>query len=408
MFEKLFRDRLTIAKHRNGPLSAEREAYLRKREEEGYSRESLVAHARRILFIAETFKKLSTGVTTAEIARTAKRWTTKRKRKSLSEARYITLATKWSKEMGTLKKEVSPIEAIVDEYLSFLASVRGLSDQTIVHHQWYVTDFLKWSLKRLNSEGTLNGVDATLVDEFFIDRCSQRWSRPSASCAARVLRSFFRYANKNGLCTLPIADSIESPRIYGLEKLPSGPSWEDIARVVENMDSSRKNDIRDKAIVLLCAVYGFRSSEIRQLRLNDLDWENNKLRVWRSKQRRRQEYPLVPTVGEAIIQYLQKARPTSKRREVFLLLSAPYGTLTAQAIYQIIRGRYEKLGIVSRKRGPHSLRHSCAARLIEQGFSLKEVGDHLGHRYASVTSAYTKVDLRSLREVAVLVDGGVI
>ena len=159
---------------------------------------------------------------------------------------------------------------------------------------------------------------------------------------------------------------------------------------------------------MLCAVYGFRSSEICQLKLDDLDWENATIRIWRPKQKRRQEYPLVPAVGEAIIQYLRHARPSSRQREVFLLLNAPFGTLTAQVVYEIVRSRYAKLGIASRMRGPHSLRHACAARLIDQGLSLKEVGDHLGHRCASVTSAYTKVDLRSLREVAAIVEGGVI
>jgi len=174
------------------------------------------------------------------------------------------------------------------------------------------------------------------------------------------------------------------------------------------MDNNRKADIRDKAVIMLCAVYGFRSSEICQLKLDDLDWENATIRIWRPKQKRRQEYPLVPAVGEAIIQYLRHARPSSRQREVFLLLNAPYGTLTAQVVYDIVRSRYAKLGIASRMRGPHSLRHACAARLIDQGLSLKEVGDHLGHRCASVTSAYTKVDLRSLRAVAAIVDGGVI
>ncbi len=408
MYESLFRDRLTIAKHRNGPLAAEREVYLRKRMAEGYSRQTLIFHARQLLLIAEKLRMLTAGVTTIEIGLAARRSATKRKDRVKAQQRFIFLATKWSKEMGWLKEDDSPIALMVKEYESFLGSVRGLSPKTLVHHRWYVTDFLKWNTQQGDESRLLTSVTADHVDRFFINRCKTGWSRPSAACAARVLRTFFRYAYQNGFCSVPVADSIHSPRIYGLENLPAGPSWQDVARVVQQMDLSKRTDIRDKAIIMLCAVYGFRSSEVCQLRLDDLDWENSRIRVWRSKQRRRQEYPMVNTVGEAIIQYLRQVRPSSDRREVFLLLSPPFGTLSAQVVYEIVSTRYDKLGIASRKRGPHSLRHACAARLIDQGFSLKEVGDQLGHRYASATSAYVKVDLRSLREIAVLVEGGVL
>lgn len=307
-----------------------------------------------------------------------------------------------------LNKETTPITALVEDYESFLRTARDLSLKTIVHHRWYVTDFLKWMSAQNNGSNPLKGARAEHVDQFFINRCGERWSRTSAACAARVLRSFFRYAQQHGLCPLPVADSIQSPRIYALEKLPAGPSWHDVARLVEQMDKERNADIRDKAIIMLCAVYGFRSSEVCQLKLDDLDWENARIKVWRPKQKRRQEYPLVPAVGEAIIQYLKQVRPSSRQREVFLLLNAPNGTLSAQVVYEIVRSRYAKLGIVSRNRGPHSLRHSCAARLVDQGLSLKEVGDHLGHRCASVTSTYAKVDLRSLREVAAIAEGGMV
>lgn len=408
MFDQLFRDRLTISKHRKAPLSAEREAFLRKRQTEGYSLDTLTRLAGELLLVATTLRNLTAGVTSTDIAKAAKRRKAKRSIKSMSEQRYVSLATKWCKELGLFNEEKTPITKLVDDYASFLNVVRGLSSKTIVHHRWYVTDFLKWTWTQSAGSNSLNGVRAEQVDQFFIDRCSGRWTRASAACAARVLRSFFRYAYQFGLCALPVADSIQSPRIYNLEKLPAGPSWQDVASVVEQMDNSRKSDIRNKAIILLCAVYGFRSSEVCQLKLDDLDWENSRIRLWRSKQRRRQEYPLIPAVGEAIIQYLRQVRPSSQRREVFLLLNAPFSMLSAQVVYEIVRSRYTKLGIVSRSRGPHSLRHACAARLIDQGFSLKEVGDHLGHRSASVTSAYTKVDLRSLREVAAIVEGGVI
>ena len=408
MYEQLFKYRVTIARYRREPLAAEREAYLKKLEADGYSRRRLIQLARQLLAVSRTVKKLPTGITPGDIAQAAKRWAARPGCVELiSERRFVALVTKWCQALGVLGKQPSPIAKLAEDYISFLESVRGLAPKTIVHHKWYATDFLKW-IATLEGSNLLVTVTAEQVDQYFSNRCSQGWSRQSAGCAARVLRSFFQYAYEARLCSLPIAPSIQSPRIYEFENLPAGPSWTDVIRLVEQMDIDRKVDVRDKAIIMLCAVYGFRSSEVCQLKLDDLDWEHERIRVWRPKQNRRQEYPLVPVVGEAIIQYLQHVRPSSRRREVFLLLSAPFGALSAAVIYEIVRKRYAKLGIVSRKQGPHSLRHASAARLIDRGFSLKEVGDHLGHRSLSVTGVYAKVNVRSLREVAKIVEEGVL
>jgi len=155
-------------------------------------------------------------------------------------------------------------------------------------------------------------------------------------------------------------------------------------------------------------MYGLRSAEVRQLRLDDIDWDNSKISIWRPKLQRRQEYPLTPTVGHSIIKYLSAARPKSRGREIFLSLRPPFRPISRGAIYRAVRDRYVALGIVSRRRGPHSLRHACATHLVEQGLSFKEIGDHLGHRSSSATEIYAKVDLRSLRQVAALNTRGVI
>ena len=72
------------------------------------------------------------------------------------------------------------------------------------------------------------------------------------------------------------------------------------------------------------------------------------------------------------------------------------------------QARFARLGITGMPRGPHLLRHACASHLLEEGFSLKEIGDHLGHRNPQSTRIYAKVDLRGLREVARFEVGGVL
>ena len=183
----------------------------------------------------------------------------------------------------------------------------------------------------------------------------------------------------------------------------SWPGWEDVQRLLASTRGDRRADIRDHAILLLLAVYGFRRGEVAGLRLDDLDWAGERILVSRRKQRRTQCYPLLPAVGEAILRYLREVRPRCEHRALFLALGAPIRPLSAQSITPIAHARLSALGItLSPPRAAHCLRHACASHLLAAGFSLKQIGDHLGHRSANSTLSYTKVDLQGLRQVAEL------
>ena len=128
----------------------------------------------------------------------------------------------------------------------------------------------------------------------------------------------------------------------------------------------------------------------------------------RSKGRRVEPYPLSPTVGEAIVRYLERVRPRSSYREIFLRVEAPIRPLTSAAVSRIVSSRALSLNPPVMPHGAHALRHACATRLLEQGLSLKEIGDHLGHRDLNSTSLYASVNLTGLREVANLSLGGLL
>ena len=219
---------------------------------------------------------------------------------------------------------------------------------------------------------------------------------------ASDLRSFFRYAETQHWCRAGIAAAIDSPRLYTREGLPAGPTWEQIQQLIASTAGDRLADIRDRAVVLLLALYGLRRGEVARLRLEDIDWTGEILRVVRPKQRRIQHYPLIRDVGEAIVRYLREVRPTCIYRELFLALRAPLRPLSATSVTPIVHSRLARLGIHVPRCGPHSLRHACARHLLASGFSLKQIGDQLGHRRASTTLHYTKIDLHALRQVAEL------
>ena len=159
---------------------------------------------------------------------------------------------------------------------------------------------------------------------------------------------------------------------------------------------------------MLLAVYGLRSGEVRSLRLEDIDWENDRLRVCRSKARRTQTFPLPATVANSILRYLREVRPRSEFREVFLTLRSPLRPLGSSAVFEIVRRHWRSLGPSIRPRGPHAHRHACATRLINCGLTLKEIGDLLGHRDADSTRIYAKVDLPHLRTVGDIDLGGLL
>jgi integrase/recombinase XerD len=190
------------------------------------------------------------------------------------------------------------------------------------------------------------------------------------------------------------------PRLFADASLPIGPSWEDVQQLLTTTEGEQPKDIRDRAIILLFTVYGMRVGEVRGLRLDDLDWEQERISVTRPKSRRRQVYPLSHTVGEAILRYLKEVRPRAPYREVFLRLKAPFGPLSSGVLYDVVSDRLRALALPLSHYGPHALRHACATRLLTQGLSMKAIGDHLGHRKAETTRVYAKVDLGGLRQVA--------
>jgi integrase/recombinase XerD len=246
----------------------------------------------------------------------------------------------------------------------------------------------------------LRQVTLAVVDRFMRHLSSKPLSRVTLATAAKVLRRFAHYAYDQGWWPRDWAPAILSPRLFRQEDLPLGPAWTDVRRLIAASEGTTPLHLRNRAILLLLAVYGLRSGEVRGLRLEDIDWTRRVLLVRRSKTARVQEHPLTPATGQAIQRYLKRARPQCARQELFLTCKAPFRRLSAGALYHLTSSWLQRLDIASLKRGPHALRHASATYLLNSGFSLKAVGDHLGHRSLSTTRVYAKVDLVGLRTVA--------
>jgi len=312
--------------------------------------------------------------------------------------RIIDIGRPWLKFLGWWREPtvILSYQTQLDQYVAWMRDERGLTPATV--EQWSRTTrrFLLWCEQ---TKRQLEDLRAEDIDNYIATQGAGRWGRVSIAHIASALRSFLRYGAKEAWCSDRLAASISRPRLYQQESLPYAPDWSDVQKMLADVDTDRPRDIRDRAILLLLAVYGMRRGEVVALRLDQIDWTERTLRLFRLKRRQPQIYPLVPSVAEALARYIDTVRPPSSCPEVFLRMHAPRRALKANAIYDIANRRFVALGIVAAHRGGHALRHACAVRLLAEGLTIKEIGDHLGHRSAEATSIYAKVNMAALREV---------
>ncbi|MCG6534282.1 MAG: site-specific integrase [Syntrophales bacterium LBB04] len=415
MLEGLFKYPAAVARHRCAPLFEERDRYLTHCAQQGYAHNTLLRIARELFQIVHLLKIPSgSAVTVEQIRRAAERWARRQCGRgrahflAWSRKLFIGVATDWLRCIGRLDEppeEPPPFEGVIEAFSRWMNEERGLSPVTAHNYCWHLKKFLEWYEAQ---NRPLVSMATSDVDAFLGSRAAQRWCRVSIASSAKALKAFFSYAGQRGWCDPRIASAIQKPRLFSQETLPSGPGWEDVERLISSVASDQPRDIRNRALLLLFALYGLRSSEVARLRLGDIDWENSRLSVYRPKQRRTQTYPLIAMVGHAIIRYVRTVRPQSSHREVFLTLTAPQRPLSASGLSSMVSQCMVDAAIETRHKGPHALRHACAMRLVSKGLSLKEIGDHLGHRSTSATRIYAKVNLAQLRVVADFDLGGLL
>lgn len=408
MIEDLFKRTTILARYRAGPLAAAREEFLEHCAKEGYSRSMLRKIAWVLLAVAHNVDTDHGNMSTQDIERAVdsrvrfSRRPPRAKESQWTRRMFIHFATEWLRRLGCVQGAPVAKNAFVaqiDAFASHMRDERGLSPVTISTR----CERLAWFFAGLRPpRDTLATITVSDVDAFIESKGTQGWTRASLAALASSLRSFFSFAEARGWCAPGITAVIESPRLYAREGIPEGPGWDDVQRLLASTSSDRPADIRDHAILMLLAVYGLRRGEVAGLRLDDLDWEGEQIHIARPKQRRAQRYPLLPAVGEAILRYLREVRPRCGDRTLFLTLGAPIRPLSAPSITPVAHAHLSRLGLTLSPGGAHCLRHACASHLLSSGFSLKQIGDHLGHRNANSTLSYTKVDLIGLRQVAEL------
>lgn len=300
-------------------------------------------------------------------------------------------------DKGRTRKPENPFHEWAPGFFEYLRQEKGLRERTLISYTHYLRQFASYLQAISLSE--LKELSPPVLSGFVTDyRQRVQWASIRNACG--VIRVFLRYLYREKALTRDLSCAVEQPRTYRLSNIPRSITWDEVRRMLEAIDRRTPRGKRDYAILLLLVTYGLRAREVAALTLDDLDWKSERLRIPTRKAGHSTLYPLSPIVGQAIIEYLKLARPQTAGRLLFYRTMAPRTPLTNSAISTTASHYLSKAGIKVSRAGSHTLRHTCVQRLVEANFSLKLIGDYVGHRAPSSTEIYSKVDIEALREVA--------
>jgi site-specific recombinase XerD len=409
VFEEIFFPR-NAARYRAAPLVEVRERYLVHLKETGARRLTLRMCANDQLSLVRLLNlKDGDRVSRSQIEAAAATWSQPKGRRFDHAASpktgscFVNHGLRWLAFLGWLDQPNDhrhPHDAEVRDFERWLREERGLSAATIKDYCRAADRFFLW----LEGRGTpLVDVGMTDIDDVIAEEHRRgAWGRRTRHDYAQRLRAFFLFAEARDWCRLGLAAGIMAPRFMADETVPKGLRRQDVVQLLASVQGDRPVDLRDRAILMLFIGYGLRAGEVGGLRLDDLDWENETLRVRCPKPGRTHLWPLSEGVGYAILRYVRDVRPSGFGRSLFFTAHAPIRPLDRRTLGKMVRERLAGIGIVAGRRGTHALRHAAAQHLLDEGMSMKVIGDYLGHRDPSSTMIYAKADLTALREVAAL------
>lgn len=396
------------------PLYQERLVYLKYLKDNGAAFSTIREHAETQLVIIDKLNiRDKRSVTKAEIKEAII------KIKTDSEINHSTISAKWIRSFKSVahgwlqyakmlledNSTLPPEADLVSKYIQWAKEAKGLANSTLEGRERELLSFVTYVHQRNLSVRNLEIYD---IDEYVGYRHNCGCGRRSLATIVTTLRDFIKYAYIRDWCK-NLAPGMRHSKQFSLETLPSAPSWDTVNALVKHYGTSDIRGKRNTAIIAMMAIYGMRSSEVANLKLKDIDWDKELIYLRRSKCGGLQTFPLKPEVGNLIADYIKNGRYNELGRDnLFLTLFMPYKDISKDCIYNIVSQAYRNLDVSVKHKGGHSLRHACACHLINNGSSLKEISDLLGHRLFDTTRIYTKVDIYNLRSVAEINWEGVI
>lgn len=291
-----------------------------------------------------------------------------------------------------------PFAETVPGFFEYLIQERGLRPLTVGGYRIHLRNFEAY-LQQVGLE-SVRELSPTLISAYLVERAGTGLAKSTVRDEAGALKVFLRYAHREGVIASDLSTAVGWAQTYRLSNIPRSVSWADVNLVLAAVDRRTVAGKRDYAILMLLVTYGLRGREVAALTLDDVDWKRGRLAIPERKAGHSTAFPLSVVVGQALLDYLQHGRPISTDRRIFFRATAPRQPITAAAVSSRTRHYLLKAGNNVPRPGSHTLRHTAVQHLIDANFSLKTIGDFVGHRSPRSTEVYAKVDIEALREVA--------
>ncbi|MGV8149969.1 MAG: site-specific integrase [Alkaliphilus sp.] len=263
-------------------------------------------------------------------------------------------------------------------------SLRGM--RTRLQRLFFFVDYMN-----LRNVQNANEINAEIISDYLKTVCHNH--EKSMASILTTLRVFLKFLYVNSYMIVDQSVNVPSSNKYYYPKIPSTWKKEDVVSLLKAVDRSNPVGKRDYAILLMVAKLGIRVGDLKALRLSNLNWKAQEITFYQEKTGVQLNLPILDDIGWAIIDYLKNGRAKqSTSTFLFIRASAPFECFGENANLHNLISKYTRLaGIkVTRdsRRGLHSLRHTLAGTLLEQGASLNDVRNVLGHLSTKSTSQY--------------------
>ena len=292
-----------------------------------------------------------------------------------------------------------PSGECMNEYLNYLRDTACLSEDTISNKRHYLLALNTYLEER---KIILDNLDIDTITDFF---AQQNYTLASKHNCNSALRLFLRHAYDFGMMDIDRSFCILPDNYSRQRKLPTTYKEEEIRCLIGAVERASSIGKRDYLILLLASEYGWRSSDIVNLCFDQIDWDRNTINVDQHKTGVFEVYPLLSSVGNAIIDYLKNGRPKTNAPEIIVAgeCSKKGKKLSEPTIHSIVTKYMSKANISNwngKKHGPHSLRHSLASNLLKKNVSIPIISTVLGHQSTESTKVYLSIDDLHLKQCA--------
>ncbi len=284
----------------------------------------------------------------------------------------------------------------VEDYLRYSQIERGLSANTITAYKQDLGSFINFLQKENLSSWPTKAID---IDAFLAEQRDQKKATSSISRLISSLRKFYQWLVRQNIQKLNPMLEIDSPKKR--RPLPVALTTVEVTDLLKQPDIKKKLGLRDRALLETLYATGIRVSELINLKFTDLHEELKLVKVF-GKGSKERLIPISKVALSWIDSYKEKVRDplilkVGKNTD-FIFLNSRGGSLTRQAVWQIIK-HYCKLAGIQKNVTPHTLRHTFATHLLENGADLRVVQEILGHSDISTTQIYTNLSQKHIIQV---------